>query len=39
MARDTERRFVRITLALAVIAGALVGIENSARSQDRESVV
>jgi hypothetical protein len=38
MARDTERRFVRITLALAVIAGALVGIENSARSQDRERI-
>ena len=38
MVRNGERRFLRITLTLAVIAGALVGVENPARSEDRERI-
>ena len=38
MARDLERYLPRIALALTVIAGALVGMEDPARSEDRERI-
>jgi lipid A 3-O-deacylase len=38
MFRDMRRRFPRLTLALVIIAGAFVGIQDPARSQDRERI-
>src|SRR6267154_4793831 len=38
MPRETRWPFLRLSLAATIIAGALVGVDDTARSQDRERI-